>query len=188
MEMISTLIGAFGLSSSAGLNAYIPLLLVGVLGRFNVLSLSKPFDLLSSWPVLGVLTVLLLIEFFADKIPVVDHVNDAIQTFVRPAAGAVLFASQSGVVKGIDPAVGLAIGLVVALGVHGAKVITRPVINAGTMGAGAPFVSVAEDIVAVTGSVLALFLPVVFIFFVLFLAFVIWRAIKVARAVKRKFA
>jgi hypothetical protein len=188
MDVLSAIITAFGLSSSAGLNAYIPMLIAGVLGRLGVLTLSKPFDLLSSWPVLGVLTLLLIIEFAVDKIPGADSVNDAIQTFVRPAAGAILFASQTGVIGGIDPSVGLAIGLVVGLSVHGAKAVARPVVNAGTMGVAAPVMSVAEDILAVLGSVLAVFLPVLFVLFFAVLVFLVWRAIKLVRKVRQKLA
>jgi hypothetical protein len=188
MNPINALIAAFGLASSAGLNAYIPLLIAGGLSRLGYLTLSKPFDLLSSWPVLGVLTVLLIIEFAVDKIPGADTVNDTIQTFVRPAAGAILFASQSGVIGGIDPGVGLAIGLVVGLGVHGAKTATRPVLNLSTMGVAAPLMSVTEDIVAILGSTLAIFMPVIFLVFFAVLVFVVWRAIKLVRTVKRKLA
>jgi hypothetical protein len=188
MDALQALIAAFGLSTSAGLNAYIPLLIAGVLGRLGVLTLNKPFDMLSSWPVIGVLAVLLIIEFAVDKIPGADTVNDAIQTFVRPAAAAILFASQSGVIGGIDPAVGLAIGLVVGLGVHGAKTVTRPVVNAGTMGVAAPFMSVAEDILAIVGSTLAITLPFVFVIFFAVLVFFVWRAIKLVRKLRQKLA
>ena len=81
---------AFGLSASAGLNAYIPLLVVALLGKFtNLIHLQEPWDALTSWWIIGLLVGLSLIEFFADKIPAVNHVNDIIQTFVRPAAGAI---------------------------------------------------------------------------------------------------
>jgi hypothetical protein len=82
---------AFGLSTSAGLNAYIPLLMVAVLGRFTTwIQLQEPFDALTSWWSIGALVILLAIEVTVDKIPAVDTINDAIQTFIRPAAGAVL--------------------------------------------------------------------------------------------------
>jgi hypothetical protein len=188
MNAIASLIAAFGLSGAAGLNAYIPLLIVGVLGRAGFLQLSQPFDALTSWWAIGVLAVLLIVEFAVDKIPGVDHINDAIQTFVRPAAGAILFAASSGVIQGIDPNLSFALGLFTALGVHGAKVVTRPVVNASTMGVGAPVISFVEDGVAVIGSLLAIFLPVVFIVFVAVLAFVLWRVIKGVRKIKEKLA
>ena len=184
MQVITGIITAFGLSGSAGLNAYIPLLLVGVLGRVGVLKLSQPFDILSSWPAIFAVGVLLLVEVVVDKIPGADHVNDVIQTFVRPAAGAVLFAANTGVISGMNPTLALVIGLVMALGVHGAKVVTRPAVNLATMGVGAPFMSLAEDAVATVGSVLAIFLPLVFVLFVIVLTIVIWRVIKGVRKVR----
>ena len=80
-----------GLAGAAGLNAYIPLLGVAVLGRMHVLALSPPFDLLMHPVVIGALGVLLALELVVDKVPAADHVNDVVQTFIRPAAGAVLF-------------------------------------------------------------------------------------------------
>ena len=188
MQALFNIITSFGLSTSAGLNAYIPLLLTAVLGRLGVLTLNKPFDVLTSWPAIGALVVLLIIELIVDKIPGADHINDVVQTFVRPAAGAVLFAANAGVISGIDPTVSLVLGLVMALGVHGAKVATRPVVNATTMGVGAPFISVAEDIVSAVGSLLAVFFPLLFVLFVAVLTFVIWRLIKGVRSVKRRLA
>ena len=95
---IAQVLTAFGLSASAGLNAYIPLLMIALLARFtDWVHLSAPFDLLSNEWVIGALVVLLVVETFADKIPGVDHVNDFIQTFIRPTAGAILFASEANV-------------------------------------------------------------------------------------------
>jgi hypothetical protein len=72
---------AFGLSASAGLNAYIPLLVVALLGRFtNLITLAPPWNTLENWWVIGILVVLSLVEFFADKIPAINHINDVIQT------------------------------------------------------------------------------------------------------------
>ncbi len=183
MSSLFGLITAFGLSTAAGLNAYIPLLIVAVLGRLEVLHLSKPYDVLTSWPVIIVLGALLLIEFTVDKIPGVDHVNDVVQTIVRPAAGAILFASSAGVIYGIDPAIALALGLVAALGMHGAKAAVRPLVNVGTMGIGAPFMSIAEDIVSVLGTVLAVFAPLLFVVFAVLIGVAVFR---VARRMRNK--
>ena len=92
IEAISGLSAAFGLSGSAGLNAYIPLLLVALAARFPtsapLVQLQPPYDLMGSWWAIGILVVLLAVEIVADKIPAVDTINDGIQTFARPAAGA----------------------------------------------------------------------------------------------------
>jgi hypothetical protein len=183
--VLANIISAFGLAGAAGLNAYIPLLIVAVLGRLDVLQLSQPFDTLESWPVIGALVVLGLIEFVADKVPGVDHVNDVIQTFVRPAAGAILFAANTGVVSGLDPAIGLICGLILALSVHATKAAARPVVNGATMGIGAPFVSTAEDILAAVGSLLAIFFPVLFVIFAIGLGYVAYRMIRKARSLRR---
>ena len=105
MDLLSGIFTAFGLSASTGLNAYLPLLVVSLLARFtDWITLSQPWDTLESWWVIGVLAALSLVEFFADKVPTVNHINDAIQTFVRPAAGAIAFAASAKVVTDVNPA------------------------------------------------------------------------------------
>lgn len=154
---------AFGLSASAGLNAYIPLLIVALLAKFtDLLELSKPFDALTSWWVIGVIVVLGVIEFFADKIPAVDHVNDIIQTIFRPAAGAILFAAAANVVTDIHPVLSMVLGLLTAGGVHAVKSLAvRPAVSVTTGGLGDAPVSLLEDLTAVVVSVLAVVIPVV---------------------------
>ncbi len=116
---------------------------------------------MSSWWVIGILVVLLVIEVLADKIPVVDSTNDAIQTFVRPVAGAILFAASANVMTDINPVLSLGAGLLTAGGVHATKSIARPVVTATTAGTGNWAVSSAEDVTAFFVSLLALFLPIV---------------------------
>ncbi|MGD2157176.1 MAG: DUF4126 domain-containing protein [Anaerolineales bacterium] len=153
---------AFGLSASAGLNAYIPLLVVALLARFSdLIELNSPWDVLSSWWVIGFLVVLSIIEFFADKIPVVNHVNDIIQTFVRPIAGAIIFAASAQVITKIHPILSMLAGLFVAGGVHTAKAVAvRPAVTATTSGGGNVIISVVEDIISTLISILAVVIPV----------------------------
>ncbi|MEP6479860.1 MAG: DUF4126 domain-containing protein [Rhodoglobus sp.] len=159
-----------GLAVAAGLNAYIPLLVLGLAGRFtDFVTLPSGWTWLENPWVLGILGVLLVIEIVADKIPVVDSINDWLQTIVRPAAGGIVFgtgaASQTAAVK--DPAaffstfqwVPIVVGIVLALFVHGAKMASRPALNALTLGAAAPVASTAEDFSSIALSVLALVLP-----------------------------
>jgi len=164
-EAISGLSAAFGLSGSAGLNAYIPLLLVALAARFPMsdplIKLQPPFDLLGNWWAIGVIAVLLIIEIVADKIPAVDSVNDAIQTFIRPAAGAILFAGSANVITDVHPILALGAGLIVAGGVHATKASARPVVTVTTAGVGNPVVSTLEDIIAFVLSVLSILLPVI---------------------------
>jgi hypothetical protein len=165
--MIATLTG-LGLSAAAGLNAYIPLLLVGVVARWTeVVTLPPDFAWIQNEWVLGGVAVLLLAEVVLDKVAVVDHLNDMVQTFVRPAVGGVIFAATTAAQQ-VDaspwmrehPWVGWLAGIAVAGLVHAGKASARPVVNATTFGVATPLVSAAEDGVSLTMSLLALFAPV----------------------------
>ncbi|WP_430497505.1 DUF4126 domain-containing protein [Micromonospora trifolii] len=171
-----------GLAASAGLNAYIPLLILGLLGRYTDL-----IDLPSGWTWLGngwviaIMAVLLAVEMVADKVPVVDHINDVVQTVVRPTAGGLAFGagSSSETVTVSDPGsffsshqwVPVVTGVLLALGVHLLKSAARPVINATTAGIGAPVASTAEDATSVVVSLVAIILPVLVLVFLVGLAF-----------------
>lgn len=189
MDAIGGVLSAFGLSASAGLNAYVPLLLVALVGRFtNWITLGPTWEPLTSWWVIGVLVVLGTIEFFADKIPAVNHANDVLQTFVRPAAGAVLFAASTNAVTDIHPVFAIIAGLLIAGGVHVAKsAAVRPTVSVTTAGAGNVPVSIAEDIVATILSILAIVVPVVVAALIIILtSFVVWilyrRAVRATRS------
>jgi uncharacterized membrane protein len=162
MEMLLGVFTAFGLSASAGLNAYIPLLVVGVIAHYtDWIILSNPWDLLANPWVLIVLGILVIIEMLADKVPAVNHINDAIQTFVRPVAGAIVFAASANVITEISPVLALISGLLVAGSVHAVKsVAVRPVVTATTGGAGNVPVSIAEDIISTVMSILAIVIPI----------------------------
>ncbi len=150
---------AFGLSTSAGLNAYIPLLVVALLARLTPLvTLSEPYDALSSWWAIGTLAVLLTVEILVDKVPAADTVNDIIQTFIRPAAGAILFAATTNT-TGVHPVLAAICGVILAGGVHAVKAGGRPVVTAITAGLGNPIVSTVEDIISLVTSVLAIVAP-----------------------------
>lgn len=189
MEAIGGVLSAFGLAASAGLNAYVPLLLVALVARFtDWMNLGTTWEPLTSWPVIAVIVVLGAVEFFADKAPAVNHANDLIQTFIRPTAGAILFAASTNVVTDIHPVVAMIAGLLVAGGVHVAKsAAVRPVVSVTTGGAGNVPTSIAEDVLATLLSILAIVLPIaVAAVIILLTAFVIWllwrRARREARA------
>lgn len=163
--VIGGILGAFGLSASAGLNAYIPLLVVSLLAKFtNLIELAEPWNTLESWWVIGVLAVLGTVEFVADKVPAVDQVNDAIQTFIRPIAGAIVFATSANTITEVSPVLSMICGLLVAGSVHAAKsVVARPVIEASTAGVGVPIASTLEDVFATIISILSVALPILMI-------------------------
>ena len=162
MTELLSIFTAFGLSFSAGLNAYIPLFLIGALAHYtDVIHLTKPWDALSNPFVLIFLAVLIIVEFLADKLPAFNHVNDLIQTFIRPTAGAIAFAATAGVITDLHPALALACGLLIAGGVHTVKAAAvRPMVTATTGGAGNTPVSLAEDITAAILSILAILIPI----------------------------
>lgn len=163
MEALTGVFSAFGLSASAGLNAYIPLLVVALVARFtDLITLNEPWDTLTNGWVIALLFVLVLIEFFADKIPAVNHANDIIQTFVRPVAGAIVFAASAQVITDIHPVLALSAGLLLSGTVHAAKSLAvRPAVTATTGGAGNTPVSMLEDLVATVLSVLAIVIPII---------------------------
>jgi uncharacterized protein DUF4126 len=188
------MVTALGLSTAAGLNAYIPLLAVGVLARYtDLVHLPAEFEWLTNGWVLALVTVLLAAEVVLDKVPVVDSVNDAIQTFVRPASGGAMFAAtdaaerfDSSAVMQDNPWIGWVIGIAVAFAVHLAKTSIRPVINAGTLGTGAPVVSTVEDSVSLGMTLLALLAPVVALVALVLLVFAAWRLLRAARPRRRR--
>jgi hypothetical protein len=175
-----------GLAASSGLNAYIPLLTMGLMARYtDLINLPSGWQWLSNGWVIAILAVLLAVEVVADKVPVIDHVNDIVQTVVRPTAGGLAFGagSSSETVTVSDPGtffsthqwVPVAAGIIIALGVHGVKAASRPVINASTAGVGAPVASTAEDVSSIVLSILAILLPIlVLLAFVLLISSTIW--------------
>jgi hypothetical protein len=177
MDALFGIMTAFGLSASAGLNAYIPLLVVGVIAHYtNWINLNPPYNLLANPWVLIVVGILLIIEMLADKIPAVNHVNDIIQTGIRPAAGAIIFAASAHVVTNIHPVIAIICGLLVAGSVHFVKsAAVRPVVTITTGGAANIPVSIAEDVIATGLSILSIVIPVlVAVVLVMAVAFIIW--------------
>jgi hypothetical protein len=160
IEAFAGIFTAFGLSVSAGLNAYLPLLIVALVARFtNLITLSSPYNHLTNGWVILVISVLLVIELFADRIAGVDSANDVVQTFIRPVAGAILFAASSSVISDIHPVLALICGLVVAGGVHATKATIRPVVTGASGGLLNPVVSTAEDLVALVLTLVSILVP-----------------------------
>lgn len=185
--MIAALTG-MGLSAAAGLNAYIPFLVVALLAKFtDVIVLPASFGWIESWWAIGIGAVLLAAEVVLDKVPAVDTINDSVQTFIRPSMGGLIFAATSSADQ-IDnsawmrahPWVGVVLGIVVSGLVHSGKAAARPMINAGTLGAGAPVVSTIEDGASITLSLIAIFIPLLVIVALVLLAvaiFWMWRTL-----------
>lgn len=177
MDLLLGILSGFGLSASAGLNAYIPLLIISLLGRFtNLITLADPWNTLENGWVIGVLLLLSAIEFFADKVPAVNHLNDLIQTVVRPAAGAIAFAANAEIITETNLVFSLVLGLLISGGVHAAKsVVVRPAVSATTGGTANVPVSILEDVISTLLSILSVLIPIlVAVFLVIFTAWVVW--------------
>jgi hypothetical protein len=177
MELLLGIFSAFGLSASAGLNAYIPLFTIAVIAHYtDWFKLNAPYDLLANPWIIILLGVLIIIEFLADKVPAVNHLNDLIQTFIRPVAGAIAFAAAAKVLTDVSPVLSLACGLLIAGSVHVAKAgLFRPAVTATTGGAGNVPVSIAEDVISTVTSILAVIVPVIVAcILVLLTALLVW--------------
>jgi hypothetical protein len=181
--METAILTGMGLAAPAGLNAYIPLLALALADRATTrVTLNAPYDILSSNLGIAILIILLTVEVAVDKIPGVDHINDLIQSFVRPAAGAIAAVAATGGVVTINPAIMVLVGVVLAGSVNAVKVTTRPAVTLGTAGILNPVVSLAEDAVAVLASIVAIFLPFLVI---LILALFAISSILLVRRVRR---
>ncbi|MFI0349547.1 DUF4126 domain-containing protein [Actinomadura sp. 9N407] len=185
--MLAVLTG-LGLSAAAGLNAYIPVLVIGLLDRHtDAVRLPAEFGWLSNGWVLAGLTLLLAAEIVLDKVPVVDSVNDLVQTAIRPASGGAVFAATESAsqLDRENPWIGWTLGIAVALAVHLTKAAVRPVVNAGTLGTGAPVISTAEDTFSLGMSLLAVLAPVIALLGLIMLGYVAYRLLRLRRRRRR---
>ncbi len=181
--ILAVLLG-LSLAASAGLNAFLPLLMLSVAGRFHLagIDLSGSFGWLSSDLAIIVLAVATVLEIVGDKIPAVDHALHSIGLVVRPVAGWLAAASVLGKA---DPAIAAVVGLIIgaptALGFHAAKASTRTVSSTTTLGVANPFLSALEDflsfIVSLVGFIAPILVPIVLGFLIWFL----WKMTKKAR-------
>ena len=178
--MIEVLTG-MGLSAAAGLNAYIPFLVVAIAARFtDLIALPASLTWIESGWAIGIGSVLLLAEIVLDKIPAVDTINDAVQTFIRPSMGGLMVAATSAAEKADqstwmadNPWVGVVLGVVISGLVHAGKLTVRPAVDAGTLGMGTPVVSTAEDSASLGLSLIAILVPVLVIAALIMLAIVL---------------
>jgi len=188
VEGLLDLASAFGLSTAAGLNAYIPMLTVAVLAKFtHLIELQEPWNALTSWWIISLLAVLLVIEEIADKIPAVDTVNDVVQTLVRPTAGAILFAATTQSSINLHPVLAFGCGVILAGTVHVVKAGARPAVTVATAGTANPIVSTVEDVVSAVTSFISVIFPYLVIVWVILLALTVflvmrWRRRRQGRA------
>ena len=170
--VVPSLAMGIGLAACAGLRAWLPLLLAGLLARGGVLELGPSFRFIASNEALILFGVATVVEMIGDKVPAVDHALDAISTVLRPAAGSLLVASVMWKIP--DPltalALGVAVGAPTSLVPHAAKSALRAASTAFTGGLGNPVLSLLEDLAAVLLFVFAIVVPIALALTVLLVA------------------
>ena len=149
-----------GASWVSGISLYASVATLGLLSRFAHLELPGELNVLTSWWVIGVAVTLYVVEFVADKIPVVDSVWDVIHTFIRIPAGAILAATAFGDFDRTVQVIAFLLGGGLALSSHGTKAATRAIVNTSPEPVSNVVVSLTEDVIAIVSILLAVFLPV----------------------------
>ena len=181
-ETLAAIAVALGAGWASGLNAYAAVLVLGVAQRLGVVALPHDLQVLASPWVMGTASILFALNFFADKIPYVDSLNDALQTFVRIPAGALL---AYGAATGLSPEVAVIAGLLggtLAAGTHVAKTGSRALINTSPEPFTNILASLGEDITVVGGLALAIAHPITFLcLLALFVLLLIWLLPRLAR-------
>jgi hypothetical protein len=190
METIDTLALTLGAGWAAGINLYAAVLVLGYLGMTGHVTLPPGLEVLSDPLVMGIAGIMYFIEFFADKTPGVDSGWDALHTFIRIPAGALLAAGAASGIE-VNQAAELAAALIggtMAAGSHFTKAGTRLMINTSPEPVTNWTASIVEDLAVIGGLWTALHYPLVFILLlVLFVALVIWLLPKIWRALKSLF-
>jgi uncharacterized protein DUF4126 len=184
---IGTLALAVALAAATGLRAWLPLLVAGALSKAGLAELGPSFAWLGSWPALGLLGGATALEIAGDKIPVVDHVLDAVGTIIRPLTATL--AAAAALVHVHDPMLALVLGLVVgapvALAPHAAKANLRGLSTGTTGGLANPLLSVLEDILSLGITLLAFLVPVLVAITLLVAAWLTWRWLRRRRLAAR---
>lgn len=178
LSLFTNLLGAVGLGAASGLNAWIPLLGLGIAERLGLVTLTEPFDRLGTTWVLVVLAALFVADLVGDKVPVVDHVLHAVGTVIAPVSGAIVFGAQENLLSQSAPWAAAVAGMVLGESVHLARSSARPAVTAGTGGVGNPVMSAIEDAVSFVLTVLAVLVPVLAFVAVVVVTVVVWRKVR----------
>ncbi len=168
-----------GLAACAGLRAFLPLFVVGLAGRLELVALADAFGWLADWPALVVFGAAVVIEILGDKIPIVDNVLDTVQVFVKPVAGAFVMAT---VVDDWAPVyvaiVSIVVGGSTAGIVHVTKAKLRLASSVTTAGLGNPVLSVSEDVGAIAGAAGSIFVPPLMVLVMIVGVVAVWIALR----------
>jgi uncharacterized protein DUF4126 len=185
MEIVPSLALGIGLAACAGLRAWLPLLLVGLLARADLVHLGPSFQFVASTRALILFGVATVVEILGDKFPAVDHALDVLSTVLRPAAGSLLAASVLWSIE--DPltalTLGVAVGAPTSLVPHAAKATLRAASTAFTAGFANPVISLVEDLLALFIFVLSVVVPILAALMVLALG--TWIVVRLSRRPRR---
>jgi len=189
MNLVQILGLALGSAWTSGINLYATVAVLGLLEHYKLAHLPGGLHVLDDWYIIGTALALYLIEFFADKIPYFDTIWDAVHTFIRVPAGAVLAAAATSDVSPVVQIIALLIGGGLALSTHGTKATVRAAANVSPE----PFtnwaLSIVEDLIAVGAIILAALQPLVILLVVIVFLFIfVWILPKVLRRIRRMFA
>lgn len=158
--MITLFLTGAGLAASAGLNAYLPILILALADRAtDFVNLPTPYNWLSSNAGLLVLLVILPLELIPDKIARIDHLSDLVHTAIRPGAAALVFMAVAHQNDHIHLVIALLLGLIIGGAVHWLKASSRPQITQRTRGIGNPIISLFEDFLSGVLAIISIFLP-----------------------------
>lgn len=189
MNLIQVLGLAFGTAWTSGINLYATVAVMGLLEHYKLAHLPGGLHVLDNWWIIGIAMALYVIEFFADKIPYVDSVWDAIHTFIRVPAGAVIAAAATSDINPTVQVVAFLVGGGLALSTHGSKATIRASANASPEPFSNWLLSIFEDIIAIAAAVLAVLHPIVILIVIgVFLLVLAWILPKVVRRIKRMVA
>lgn len=145
-EIIAIVVGA---SFAAGLNVYAAVATLGLLGRFEVLSLPPSLALLQNDWVIGVCALLFVVEFFFDKVPAFDLIWNALQTFVRVPVAALLSWFATAPLSTEEQMLAAVVGGTIALAAHGGKMAVRTAVTPSPEPVSNVALSLAEDVLAI---------------------------------------
>ena len=181
-DTLAVLAVALAASWASGLNVYATVLVLGTAQRLGLVTLPHDLQALGSVWVLAAAALLFALNFFADKIPLVDSLNDVLHTFVRIPAGALL---AFGAADGFGPetaTIAALLGGTLAAGTHVAKTGTRALINTSPEPFSNIAASLTEDSLVIGGLILALAHPITFLcLLLLFLVALLWLLPKLMR-------
>jgi hypothetical protein len=189
MSILQILGLAFGAAWTSGINLYATVAALGLLQHYGLAHLPGGLHVLNNWIIIGVALFLYAVEFVADKIPYVDTVWDAVHTFIRVPAGAVIAFSAT---ANLDPTIqvlALLFGGGLALSTHGTKATVRAAANTSPEPVTNWTLSIIEDVVAIGATVLMVINPVIILIVIaVFLVLLAWILPKVVRRLRRMIA